>query len=138
MTSLKFRAAYKLTVTNNGFQNTFVALGVRQQDVVLPDGTKGVSLQYRVNNPERFEHRFEGTVEYDDKLGTVEVQRTQDPLLEEADVYRFEPLTLETWKTLNVLGADEMVKELPDDSALVNFYWMDWVPDSWTEEGVAY
>ena len=134
-TSLKFPEVYKVTISGEDVAPfSFVAMGVKQSDVFLPDGSVGVRLRYVVNNPDRFEHDIRGTVTHD-AVGAVVVERFVEEVALDETVYtyQFEPLTLENWKEMDVAGADELLQELPDDAALQAYYWNDWVPAYWLE-----
>lgn len=133
-TSLRFRSVCKLTlVTNEEEGFTFVAMGFKITPTVLPGGGEGIAIRYIVNSPDRFEHRFTGRVVSATPTATV-IERVTSPEDEEPPTYyRFEPLTLENWKTMEIWDSESMLKELPDDASLQNYYWNDWVPDYWLE-----
>lgn len=123
-----------MTEGEDGF--TFVAMGFKVTPVVLPGGGEGLELRYIVNSPDRFEHRFLCRVVSDaPDLTVVERIAAHDPDdpddEEPLTYYRFEPLTLERWKTMEIWDSSSMVKELTDDAKLQNYYWNDWVPDYW-------
>ena len=102
------------------------AMAVKETKTALPDGASGVVLLFRANNPERFEGRVIGRVVSDDGEGTVEIVLKGD-----ASRVRFEPLTLERWKEMSIIGQDELLAVIPDTETLIAYYWNDWVSDDW-------
>lgn len=133
---LNFHSARKLTISLDGDEiATFVAMGFKQQEEVLPDGSTAIQLRYIVNSPERFEHVLLCRPFSGDQEHVVVEQIPNDATVNEnIYMYSFEPLTMATWKAMNVIGQDELTSELKSDADLTNYYWNDWVPSYWTED----
>ncbi len=126
----------KLTVSLDGDDvASFVAMGFKQREVPLPEGGMGIELRYIVNSPERFEHVITCRP-FSGGDGHVVVEQIPNDITvnENVYMYSFEPLTMQSWKTMNVAAKDEMESELKSDTDLKNYYWNDWVPEYWTED----
>jgi hypothetical protein len=133
-TTLQYGNVYRVTDVINGKDDMVqIGLAVRQKETPLPEGEMGVELRWLTNGGyERSERRITGAVMRDEG-GVIEVRHDDD---ENMYVTIFEPLTLDTWKAMkgNIIGFDELVTQLTTDEELRQWYWHEYVGDSWSDD----
>ena len=134
LTSLNFWKVYRVTFVRNGTDvEALVGMGVKQQATPLNDGRMGVSLLWRTNGPyEHCDRRVVGEIMRDED-GVVEIRSEED---ENFAVTIFEMLTLETWKAMRkvISDYDSLAPQFQTDEDLRQWYWHQFVGDSWTED----
>lgn len=133
---LDYNDTKALTITLDGETfGTFVAMGFKQREVHLPDGSSAIELRYMVNSPERFEHVIRcKPVSADEDHVMVERIPPDAQLDESIFIYTFEPLTMAAWKDMVIGDREELEKKIHNDEELRQYYRNDWLPAYWTED----
>jgi hypothetical protein len=123
---LQYDQVYLLTnVGGNFLEAPMIAMGVRERHGHSEKGGWRQMYQFLVNNDVHGGHQIFGDVVLDED-GVVElkdIEKVGDDGKEV--VWRFEPLTLELWRTLgaqgHILGYEE-IDSIPSDAELHEFY----------------